>query len=90
MTISSGSDEIREERINHCRPAIGGKISQRDVSGKDNTFSAENLCDAVLLMKEALLVDLVEEAALAIPGGYGSKVLLTLLFRTNVAHLDDD
>lgn len=40
-------------------------------------------------MEEALLVDLVEEATLAIPGGYGGEVLLSLLFRTNVAHLDN-
>lgn len=41
-------------------------------------------------MEETLLVDLVEEATLAIPGRYGSEVLLSLLFWTNVAHLDND
>ena len=53
------------------------------------TFSTENLRDTILLMQEAFLVHLVEEATLPVPRGDRCKVLLALLPGSQIAHLDD-
>jgi hypothetical protein len=54
------------------------------------TFSAQNLRNTILLMQEALLVDFIKQAPFPIPGRDGSQVLLTFLFRPDVAHLDNN
>lgn len=101
---SSGRDVIREERRNHCRPAINTSRQPslivrstmeppniRKYRGeRAHTPAADDLRDAVLLVQVALLVDLVEETALAVPAGDGVEELDALLLRAGVAHLDDD
>lgn len=54
------------------------------------TFPAQDLRNAVLLVQVALLVDLVQQTALAVPAGDRLEVLHALLPRADVAHLDDD
>jgi hypothetical protein len=53
------------------------------------TFAAEYLRHAVLLMQEAFLVDFIEEAALAIPRRESLQIYLAVLFGAQVTHLDD-
>ena len=42
------------------------------------------------MVQEALLVDLVEQALLAVPAGDRVQVFLTFFLRPKVAHLDHD
>ena len=70
LTTSSGREEIRAERMNHCLPAVCVGRTRQDItlSGIGHpTFSAKNLGNAVLLVQEPLLVDFVEQAFLAVP-----------------------
>jgi hypothetical protein len=87
--ISSGSEVIRAERMNHCLPAIElVKLKKERRCNIARTFSTENLGDAVLLVKETFLVHFIEQAALAVPRGERQKIFLSLFFGPNVAHLD--
>lgn len=61
-----------------------------DIQASKRAFSSQNLRYAVLLVEVALLVYLVEQAALAIPTGDCVEVFNTLFFRPDIAHLDDD
>lgn len=90
--VRQGRDEGRAEE-----PLPSGCASERNsircecsVKTKDSrrTLSAEDLCDAVLLVEEALLVHLVQQAALAVPARDRLGVLDTALARARVAHLD--
>ena len=101
---SSGRDVTSEERRNHWRPAARGRRGRRRVSqhpchdggegreGKEGgrTFASEDLCDAVLLVQETLLIDLVQKTALAVPARDRLEELEALLLRADVAHLDHD
>ena len=63
LIISSGKEDIRAERMNHCRPAKKVKVLWSVlilIKNNNNTFSTQHLCDAVLLMQKAFFIDLVE------------------------------
>jgi len=60
--MSSGREEMRAERMNHCLPARKGSKYEpgQDACTLVDTFSSKNLGNAILLVQEPLLVDFVE------------------------------
>ena len=54
------------------------------------TLSPQHLRNTILLVQEALLVHLVQQAALPIPARDRLQVLHALRLRADVAHLDHD
>lgn len=90
LMISSGSEVIRAERMNHCLPATSQSANVSKRRKYRCTLPTQDLRDAVLLMQEAFLVHLVQEAALAVPGREREEVFLSLLLRADVAHLHYD
>jgi hypothetical protein len=87
LMISSGRDEMSAERMNHCLPAGDNVLAPITIQRHPRTLSAEDLGDAVLLVKEALFMHLVEQAAFAVPRGERLEVFLSFFLRPDVAHL---
>jgi len=72
LIISSGSEVMSVERMNHCLPAVGGVqgITLEPECADDIfilTFCPQNLGDAILLVQECLLIHFVQQAAFTIP-----------------------
>jgi hypothetical protein len=55
-----------------------------------SALATQNLCDAVLLAQERLLVHLVKQAALACPRTESLEIYEAILLRSDVAYLDHD
>ena len=52
--------------------------------------SLENICDGILLLDEASLSYILEEAAFLVPTSDCRQVFCALSLCSDVAHLDDD
>src|ERR1700739_2841137 len=86
--ILSGRDVINTERMNHCLPTSRQIVVYLQMKSWAHTFSSQNLSNAVLLTQESLLIDLIQKERFAIPRRNGGQVLLALIFRAHIAHLD--
>ena len=96
LIISSGSEVMRVERMNHCLPAVGGVQGITSESWSPNgdnfirTFCPQDLGDAILLVQECLLVHLVQQAAFTIPARNRLQVLQPFFLWPNITHLYHD
>lgn len=88
--IGKGADERRtdEPLVSRCVKVSIILQTKRQCQGR--TIASQDLRDTVLLMQERLLVHFIEQATFTVPGGNGLKKFLSLYFRPNIAHLDDD
>lgn len=94
LITSSGSDEMSAERMNHCLPAAPPHTPfshppAHDIRSRARTLRAQHLRDALLLVYEALLIHLVQQALLAAPRRDRVEVLLAARARPDEADLHD-
>lgn len=88
---SSGREVTSADLMNHCRPASWtSAYSYKGRERPTRTFATQHLRHAILLVEEAFLVYLIQQAPFAIPRGDGLEILLALFLRPQVTQLNND